>query len=237
LKNITHNEWPDAIILCGGKGERLRPVTNEIPKPLVIINDKPILYYVIEHLNRFNINKIHIASGYKSNVIKKYFSDNTFKADIKIYDSGNVDIIKRLQDILEEVQNDVLVLYGDTISNVNIQELIMHHRSSSKQITMTVLPLKSKYGLVEIDENETVESFAEKPTLDKWINIGYFYVNNNYRQMIFNNDSFEKFLLKSAENKFINAYKYYGVHITVNTLSELEDAQNNIKKIIRSEAQ
>jgi len=237
LKNITHNEWPEAIILCGGKGERLRPVTNEIPKPLVIINDEPILHYVIEHLNRFNIDKIHIASGYKSNVIKKYFSDNIFEADIKIYDSGNVDIIKRLQDILEEVQNDVLVLYGDTISNVNIQELIMHHRSSSKQITMTVWPLKSPYGLVEIDENETVESFAEKPTLDKWINIGYFYVNNNYRQMIFDNDSFENFLLKSAENKFINAYKHYGFHITVNTLSELEDAQKNIKKIIGSEAQ
>jgi len=237
MTRFSTKDLPEAIILCGGKGERLRPVTNEIPKPLVKINDKPILHYVIEHLKKYNIRKIHIASGYKSHVIKKYFSENHYDAEIKICDSGNVDIIKRLKDILEEVQNDVIVLYGDTISNVNIHELIMHHRNSFKQLTMTVWPLKSSYGLVEIDENETVESFAEKPTLDKWINIGYFYINKNFRQMIFNNDNFEKFLLKSAEDRFINAYKHFGVHITVNTLSELEDAQTNIKKIIRSEPQ
>ena len=228
------SDLPEAIILCGGKGVRLRPITYNIPKPLVIIKDKPILHYVIAHLTKYNIKKIHIATGYKSNVFEKFFSNNHNDADINIYDSGDVDIIKRLQDILEKVQNDVLILYGDTISNVNIHEMILHHRNSYKQITMTVWPLKSSYGLVEIDENETVVSFAEKPTLDKWVNIGYFLVDKNYRKMIFNNDSFESLLIYSAENKFINAYKHHGVHITVNTLSDLEDAQKNIKNIMVS---
>ena len=224
---------PEAIILCGGKGERLRPITNDVPKPLVKINNKPILHYVIEHLKKFNIGNINIASGYKSSVLKRYISENKYDINIDIYDSGDVDIIKRIQDILAVVQKDVIVLYGDTISNVDITDLISNHRKSSKEITMTVWPLKLAYGLVEIAEDGTVESFAEKPILDKWINIGYFYINKHYRDYIINHNSFEYFLLDASNNKSINAYKHLGLHITVNTLSELEEAQSNIKSIIK----
>ena len=225
-------DLPEAIILCGGKGERLRPITNDFPKPLVKINNIPILHYVVEHLKQFDIRNINIASGYKSSVLKKYFSENSYNVSIKIHNSGDVDIIKRIQDILVTVQKDVIVLYGDTISNVDMNDLISHHRISSKQITMTVWPLKIAYGLVEIAEDGTVESFAEKPTLDKWINIGYFYINISYRDFILSHNSFESFLIDAANRKSINTYKHQGVHITVNTLSELQEAQSNIKSII-----
>ena len=99
MTNIL-SDLPEAIILCGGKGERLRPITNDVPKPLVEINDKPILHYLIEHLKKYNIRKINIASGYKSDVIERYFSENNYNASIKIHDSGDVDIIKRIQDLL-----------------------------------------------------------------------------------------------------------------------------------------
>ena len=227
------SDLPEAIILCGGKGERLRPITNDIPKPLVKINNKPILHYVIEHLKQFDIRNINIASGYKSSVLKNYFSENSYNVSIKIHNSGEVDIIKRIQDILAVVQKDVIVLYGDTISDVDINDLISNHRKSSKEITMTVWPLKIAYGLVEIAENGTVESFAEKPTLDKWINIGYFYINMGFRDFVFSHNSFESFLLDAANLKSINAFRHHGLHITVNTLSELEEAQSNIKRIIK----
>ena len=132
------SDLPEAIILCGGKGERLRPITDDVPKPLVKINNKPILHYVIEHLKQFDIRNINIASGNKSSVLKKYFSENSYNVSIKIHNSGDVDIIKRIQDILVTVQKDVIVLYGDTILNVDINDLISHHRKSSKEITMTV---------------------------------------------------------------------------------------------------
>ena len=232
MSNNISLDLPEAIILCGGKGERLRPITKDIPKPLVKINNKPILHYVIEHLKKFNIRKITIASGYKSSVLKKYFSENNYDININIFDSGDVDIIKRIQEIIVTVQKDVIVLYGDTISNVDMNDLISHHRISSKQITMTVWPLKIAYGLVEIAEDGTVESFAEKPILDKWINIGYFYVNICYRDFILSHNSFESFLIDAANRKSINTYKHQGLHITVNTLSDLEEAQSNIKSII-----
>jgi glucose-1-phosphate cytidylyltransferase len=232
MKNNISCELPEVIILCGGKGERLRPITNDVPKPLVKINKKPILHYVIEHLKKFDIKSVNIACGYKSNILKKYFSDNKYDINIDLYDSGDVDIIKRIQDVITVVKKDVIVLYGDTISNVDITDLISNHRNSSKEMTMTVWPLTLAYGLVEIADDGSVESFTEKPTLDKWINIGYFYINKHYNDHIFKYNNFEYFLLDSANNKAINAYKHQGLHITVNTLSELEEAQSNIKSII-----
>lgn len=229
-KNIL--DLPEAIILCGGKGERLRPITLDVPKPLVKINNKPILHYVIKHLTKYNINKIHIASGYKSEMIEQYFLNNRYDAEIVIHNSGDVDIIKRIQDIVVTIKSDFLLLYGDTISNVNINDLISRHRKFSKHVTMTVWPLKVTYGLVKISENEAVESFIEKPTLDMWINIGYFFINNRFRDMIFKHESFELFLLESANINSMNAYKHSGLHITVNTLSELEEAKKNIKNIL-----
>ena len=223
---------PEAIVLCGGKGERLRPVTNDIPKPLVKINNKPILHYVVEHLKQYGIENIHIASGYKSEAITNYFSENSYNISIKIHNSGEVDIIKRIQDIFLKVHNDVLVLYGDTISDVDINDLIYHHRKSAKDVTMTVWPLKISYGLVGIAENGTVGSFFEKPTLDKWVNIGYFYINRGFRDFVLSHNSFESFLIDTVGLGSINAFKHHGLHITVNTLSDLEEAQYNIKKII-----
>ena len=76
-----------AIILCGGKGLRLRPLTNNIPKPLITINDKPILYYIISHLIKYKIKKIIIATGYKSKMIEKFMSDNFPFIDYIIVDS------------------------------------------------------------------------------------------------------------------------------------------------------
>ena len=93
--------------------------------------------------------------------------------------------------------------------------------------------MKLDYGLVEIAENGTVESFAEKPTLDKWINIGYFYINMGFRDFVFSHNSFESFLLDATNLKSINVFRHQGLHITVNTLSELEEAQSNIQRIIK----
>ena len=80
-----------------------------------------------------------------------------------------------------------------------------------------------------------VESFNEKPTLNKWINIGYIYINKDIRETIYNHESFETFLKDSAKIMSINAYKHSGLHITVNTLSELEEARRNIKNISMNE--
>ena len=102
----------DVILLCGGKGQRLRPLTSVIPKPLLLVNKRPFLYYVIRNFLRINVNHIYLASGYKSHKIhefkKKYFNK---AKNISIVNSGNVDIIKRLQDCAKFIKNDFCMLW------------------------------------------------------------------------------------------------------------------------------
>jgi len=225
------DEKIDIIILCGGKGERLQPITNDIPKPLLKIRGKPILSYIIDHLGNYNLDNLIITTGYKSNAIHNYINETYHNSTYKIVDSGDVDIIKRVQDSLKFVYNDFMILYGDTISNVNLNELIEYHKNHTEPVTMTVWPLRSQFGIVDVSDNGEVLSFQEKPILDKWINIGYFYFNNSMIEKIKKYNKYEILLKNLANEKYLNAYKHNGIHITVNTIKELEEAEKSIIEI------
>ena len=91
-----------ALILCGGKGERLKPITKKIPKPLIKLKKKEILSYLIDHLKFNGINDIIIATGYKHNLLKKFISKKYKSKDIKIVNSGvNTEIVKRIEKIIK----------------------------------------------------------------------------------------------------------------------------------------
>ena len=219
------------VILCGGRGERLHPITNDIPKPLLKIKDKPILSYIIEHLAQYNLHNLIFATGYKSNKICNYINEHYAKSIYKIVDSGDVDIIKRIQDSCKYIKKDFMVLYGDTISNINLDNLIRYHQTQEEPATMTVWPLRSQFGIVDISDDGKVLGFQEKPVLDKWINIGYFYFKNEMKEKINKFDKFEFFLKDLANQKILNVYKHSDLHITINTLKELADAEKSIVEI------
>ena len=92
-------EIKQALILCGGKGERLRPITKKIPKPLVEINNEPILSYQLKFLKKQGIENFIIATGYKSKLIEDYLDKNFKSYNIKVNNSGNVNIMKRITDV------------------------------------------------------------------------------------------------------------------------------------------
>ena len=229
-KNKSENNIK-VVLLCGGKGERLYPLTNDIPKPLVKIKEKSILSHIIDHLFKFNMTDLVILTGYKSDKIESYIDEKYSSANIQIIDSGDVDIIQRLKDALPYIEGDFMVLYGDTISNIDISNLKQFHRLSKYPVTMAVWPLISQFGIVDINDKGGVAGFKEKPKLDKWINIGYFYFNHNMLHMIKEASSFSQFLEKIASKGMLGAYKHQGIHITVNTIKELSEAQKNITKI------
>ena len=219
------------ILLCGGKGERLYPLTNDIPKPLLKIRDKPILSYIIEHLAKYDLKDLIITTGYKAERISDFIQENYSGSGFRIVDSGDVDIINRIQDSITDVDGDFMILYGDTISNIEINELVRFHQSNEKPATMTVWQLRSQFGIVDLGEKGEVQGFQEKPKLDKWINIGYFYFKQELKGMLGEYDSYAEFLNVLAERRLLNAFRHEGIHITVNTLKELSEAEKNIKRI------
>jgi len=222
----------DVLLLCGGKGERMRPITQTIPKPLVLINNRPILDYIISHVRKFDFKKFIIATGYKSEKIASHFNKEVDSGEVILVDSGEVDIIKRICDARELITGDLVMCYGDTLSDVNLRELIRFHESHPGKVTVTLWPLQSQFGILEIEDDCRISSFREKPVLDKWINIGYFYIENEVLGWLDKFSKFEDFLTSLVSQNELYGFRHRGLHITVNTHQELKEAENNINKII-----
>lgn len=217
-----------AILLCGGKGERLRPLTDTLPKPLVPICGKPIVEYIVRHLENYGISDIIVAAGHQAHKLEDYFSN---RPHIQVIDSGDVDIIERIRSARSLIKGDFLVLYGDTLSDVNIDELISFHKAGAHKVTITGWPFKSQFGLMELGALGEVLSFKEKPVLDKWINIGHFCFSHEALSWFDDFDYFENFLMHLVDKGLMQAYRHRGVHITVNTQKELEEAENSLGQI------
>jgi NDP-sugar pyrophosphorylase family protein len=217
-----------ALILCGGKGERLRPLTESTPKPLVCINSRPILSYLLDHIKSYEISEVVVATGYLSDKIKEFFESSYTELNVKIVNSGDADILERINSCVPYIEGDFIVFYGDTLANIDLQALQDFHYGHDKKITMTLWPLKSDFGLVELDSNNVVKNFQEKPTLDKWINIGGFYYQQEAVELLDRHSNYANFLSHASSISQIKGYKHAGIHITVNTLHELEKAKENI---------
>ena len=215
-----------ALILCGGKGERLQPITKKIPKPLVEINNETILSYQLKFLKKQGIKNFIIATGYKSQLIKEYLDKNFKSYNIKVYNSGNVNIMKRIIDVKALLNDKFLLCYGDTLANIDLKLLSKFHFNHKGSATMSIYQLQSQFGIVKTNHDDLAIEFQEKPKLDAWINIGYFILE---KSLINNENSFENFIIKLSVNKYLYCYKHNDLHITVNTIKELEDAKQDIK--------
>ena len=113
------------VILAGGFGTRLSEYTKLIPKPMVKINNKPIIYYIMKHFSNYGFNEFYIALGYKGKVIKNYFKKNSFKWKINLIETGLKTMtggrIKKLKSYLDD--ENFFMTYGDGLSNVNLRKL------------------------------------------------------------------------------------------------------------------
>jgi len=163
------------VLLAGGKGTRMREMTETLPKPMVPIGDIPVLEHLInifEHFGEFNFI---ICSGYKGYVIEEYFKDNS---RVKVIDTGEeTNTGGRIFKIGEYLDENFIVTYGDGLANVPIDKLINSFLRDSKIGTMTVTNPRSRFGLVEFDSDQIIKSFIEKPILDGFINIGFMVFN------------------------------------------------------------
>lgn len=186
------------VILAGGFGTRLAEETKTIPKPMVEIGGKPILWHILTHYASFEHNEFVLALGYRADVIKNYFLNfRAFNQDLtvdlgrdRMAASGDavpnwkvhlIDTglqtqtggrIRRLRDWIGD--EPFMLTYGDGVSDVNIEELVKFHRSHGRLATVTAVHPPSRFGSLRIEEDEVV-AFKEKPQASEgWINGGFF---------------------------------------------------------------
>src|SRR3989344_9449352 len=224
-------ENPKVVILCGGKGVRLKPLTNNIPKPLVEIGGKPILHQAVDLYSQRGFKDFIFCIGYKGHLIKEYFSKFP-KYDIKYSDSGeDATMIKRVYDIRGLIDDKIIVAYGDTYAYINFNELLSSHNSSDALMTIVATSIKSPFGLIETKENKKITSFREKPILNYYM--GYSIIEKEAFKYITEDllkikgeEGWTLFFKKLIEIGKMNAYIDDKLVITFNTQSQRKMSNN-----------
>lgn len=171
-----------AIILAGGKGERLRPYTNDRPKGMVEILGVPLLAYQVRWLRANGIEGILFSCGYRHEVIRNYFGDGsrwgvTIEYVVEETPLGRGGGMKLAFSHLSPEDDPVVVTNGDVITNFPLRQMIAEHRASGAMGTIYLAPYFSPFGIVEVDADRRVLGFQEKPELPYWINGGVYVLN------------------------------------------------------------
>ena len=220
-----------AIILAGGRGKRLRPITDYVPKPLIPIKNIPIIEWQIKYLKKFGISEIIVCSGYKTKMIENYLNNKklgikiTFSVEDKPLGTGGA-IKKAGKKIKDE---SFLVINGDTITNIDLKKLI------KKNNTIASIQLKTKFGILQTDGNKIIKFDEKKEIENLWMNAGIYHLNKETLKELPTVGDIEKTLFpdyakkeKLTTIKFTNS-KWY----SIDSFKDMEECSLVIKKIIK----
>ena len=212
-----------AVILAGGLGSRISEETKLKPKPMVEIGGKPIIWHIMKIYSFYGINDFIICCGYKGEKIKKYFTENNENWNISCIDTGLETMtggrLKRIQNLVDDT---FCLTYGDTVNNVNIEELIRFHKKENRLATVTSCIPPQKYGVLEIKENKVI-SFKEKPPMEEvWVNGGFFVLEPQVFDYLQNDSTiWEKEPMEGlVKNNQLSAYKHHGFYQHMDTIKE-----------------
>jgi len=217
-----------AIILAGGRGERLRPITDKIPKPLILINSIPLIERTIKYLKKYGINEIIISSGYKSNKIESFLKKKKnfgcqiiFSIEKTPLGTGGA-IKKALKHVGEE---SFLVLNGDIVTNINLRKIL------KKPNTIAANELKTKFGTMHIKNNKILKFNEKKDVVGIWMNPGIYHLSKNIDKMIPKKGSLEGIVFpKMAKNKTLDVVKFKNtLWFSIDSHKDIEECSKEIK--------
>ncbi len=226
------------VILAGGFGTRISEESHLKPKPMIEIGDKPILWHIMKLYSHYGYNDFIICCGYKGYIIKEYFADYYLRCSdvtfdftddnkmiihnnaaepwkVTLVDTGlNTQTGGRIKRIQKYIGNETFMLtYGDGVSNINISELVNYHYSLNKFATITSIQPGSRYGVLDLNENNLIEKFSEKSKEDGgWINAGFMVLEPEVFDYLSEDEDciFERKPLEDlAKDKQLQAYKHH----------------------------
>jgi len=179
-----------AIIMAGGSGSRLRPLTNNMPKPMVPIIDRPCLELIIKHLYKYGITDIAMTLGYKADIIKKNFGrGDKYGVKIRYFIEeeplGTAGGVKNTKNF---IKGDFIVISGDAVTDINIDEMYKFHNEKGALITLAAKEVEDITGLgvLKVNDEGKVVEFMEKPekASEKLVNTGIYIMNKDVLNMI-----------------------------------------------------
>ena len=223
------------VILAGGFGKRLKPITDNVPKPMIEILDRPIIEWQIQLLAKNNIREIIICVGYlKEQIIDHIASGNRFNVKVAYTVEeeplGTGGALKNTYSLLKDEKEGFFMINGDILTNIDFKNLADKNNTN----TLAVVPLNSPYGIVDFDEQLNVTGFKEKPHIaDKWINAGIYFFNEDVFNYLPDKGNIETTALPEMANqqklkakKFENSFWK-----SIDSHKDIEESSKELAKI------
>lgn len=234
------------VILCGGKGTRLKEETDFKPKPLVTVGGRPILWHIMKTYAHYGHKKFILCLGYKGDMIKDFFlnqkalcSDFRMKNGTVVeyfneYEDSEFEIIfadtgtetltgERLLSVQKYIPDaQFMVTYGDGVSNININDLIFFHNQQQTIGTLSGVHPRSKYGLVCVDKHKRLTTFAQKPQLHDYTNGGFMVFQQAFFDYLEQDQIIEDAIGKLIEQQQMSLYQHDGYWQCMDTYQDYE---------------
>ena len=218
-----------AIILSGGIGKRLKPMTDHVPKPLIPLNNIPIIEWQIRYFKKFGVNECIICTGYKSEQIINYLKPKKLgvKIDYSIEKTplGTGGAIKNASNFIDD--ENFFVINGDVITNIDPRKLRANPNS------IAVIPLRSSFGIVALNKNK-VKRFEEKPEIsDHWMNAGIYYLSKETLKQLPKKGNIEHVtfpILASNNSLFVVKYEK-DFWCSIDSHKDIEECENKMRSL------
>ncbi len=220
-----------AIILAGGRGKRLRPVTDYVPKPLVPINNVPIIEWQIKYLKKFGVDEVIICTGYKQEMIENYLSMK--KMGIKIKFSveksplGTGGAIKKAGMMIKD--SSFFVINGDVITDIDLKKL------SAKQNSIAAVELRTKFGILETDDGKITEFKEKKEVSNLWMNAGIYHLQKDMLQNLPSKGDIEKTVFPDyAKKGKLSVVRFkHAKWYSIDSFKDMEECSLEVEEIIK----
>jgi mannose-1-phosphate guanylyltransferase len=220
-----------AIILAGGRGKRLRPVTDYIPKPLVPIKNIPIIEWQLKYLKKFGVDEVIICTGYKQEMVESYL--DVKKTGIKIRYSveknplGTGGAIKKAGKMIKA--KSFFVINGDTVTNIDLKKL------SEKQNSIASIELQTKFGILETRGDKIINFKEKKEVSDTWMNAGIYHLEKSILKDLPDEGDIEKTVFPDyAKKGKLNVVKFKNVKWhSIDSFKDMEECALEVEKIIK----
>lgn len=223
-----------AITLCGGRGKRLAPLTNRIPKVLAIAAGKPIIDYHIEWLVREGVTNLILACGYQGEQIREHLVASAFMSQMNIQATiedeplGRGGAIKRAAQFLTRPNEPAVLSQGDAVTDIELRAAYEQHVKTSPTITLIGVPYRSRFGVVEVHQDGHVTAFKEKPRLPYWANTGLFIASPDYFEFLPDHgdeDATLEYLAREGRVRFFPSTHYW---LSVDTIKDIDELINDL---------
>ena len=218
-----------AVIFAGGRGTRLRPLTNDRPKPMVEVGGKPIIEWQINWLKKHGVSRFLILGGYLINVISDYLGDGSrLGVSVECVDEGtpigSAGALANARGLLKD-DDEFFAVNGDTITNTNVARLAKQEYVA----TIALFPFRSPYGIVSV-KDEVIEGFEEKPMIrDHWINGGLYHIRKDiFDYLPKKGDLAIDVFPKLASGRKLGGIKFPEVYVKmIDAMKDIEEANSD----------